>query len=383
MPLAPYATHASRSRGRLVIEAASPTRGPYQRDRDRIIHSGAFRRLRNKTQVFIDAENDYFRTRLTHSLEVAQLARAMARQLQVDEDLAEATALAHDLGHTCFGHAGEDALDEAMRPHGAFDHNEQTFRILTLLERRYAAFNGLNLSWEMLEGVVKHNGPAIKNVPPTIAEFQKQWDLELGSYAGIEAQLAALSDDIAYNTHDFDDGFRAGFFTLDELEDLPLFGKIYNELKSNLGAIEDDRLMHEIVREVIGTLVQDVLAETRMRLAKHKPQSADDIRALPQSVVAFSAEVNAGVNQLRRFLMDRVYRHPQIKGMTDRAGKVVKSLYQYHFEDPQRLPPDWYADIEKRGLLGDKGALARHVGDYIAGMTDRYAELEYRRVFEG
>lgn len=381
MSLAPYATHASRSRGRLVPEADSPTRGPYQRDRDRIIHSGAFRRLRNKTQVFIDAENDYFRTRLTHSLEVAQLARAMARQLKVDEDLAEATALAHDLGHTCFGHAGEDALDEAMRPHGAFDHNEQTFRILTLLERRYAAFNGLNLSWEMLEGVVKHNGPAIKNVPPTIAEFQKQWDLELGSYAGIEAQLAALSDDIAYNTHDFDDGFRAGFFTLDELEALPVFGKIYKELRDKFGAIEDDRLMHEIVREVIGALVQDVLAETRTRLTKYKPQSAEDVRALPQAVVAFSAEVNAGVNQLRRFLMDRVYRHPHIKGMTERAGKVVKSLYHHHFEDPQRLPPEWHADIVKRGLLGDKGALARHVGDYIAGMTDRYAELEYRRVF--
>ncbi len=384
--LAPFATHAAQSRGRMVIEPESPTRGAYQRDRDRILHSGAWRRLRNKTQVFIESENDYFRTRLTHSLEVAQIARAMARNLKVDEDLAEALALAHDLGHTCFGHAGEEALDEAMHPHGAFDHNDQTFRILTQLERRYAAFNGLNLTWEMLEGIVKHNGPLLpetkKKVPPTIAAFQKEWSLELESHAGIEAQLAALSDDIAYNTHDFDDGFRAGFFDLEELEALPIFGPIYKTLNARYKDIERDRLMHEIVREVIGTMVRDVLAETERRLAAAAPKSPAEIRGLITPVVAFSPAFNDSVNRLRTFLFDHVYRHDKVRGMTERAGKVVKRLYAYHFDNPQTLPSEWYDDLVSKADISDKKALARHVGDYVAGMTDRYAELEYRKHFK-
>lgn len=381
MSLAPYATHAAESRGRLIAEAPSPTRGPYQRDRDRIIHCGAFRRLRNKTQVFIESENDYFRTRLTHSLEVAQIARTMARQLQADEDLAEALALAHDLGHTCFGHAGETALDKAMQPHGSFDHNEQTFRILTILERRYASFNGLNLSWEMLEGVVKHNGP-VTDLPPTLVAFQSQWDLEFNTHAGLEAQIAALSDDIAYNTHDFDDGFGAGFFKMEELEALPIFGPIYLRARERFKGIEQDRLMREIVREAIGVLVQDVLAETRKRLAEYKPANAAVLRAAGVPMVAFSDGINEGVNALRKFLFPRVYRHEKVRKMNERAGAVVAGLYTRHFNDPASLPPEWHRDLVQKGLIGDKQALARHVADYVAGMTDRYAELEYRRLFE-
>lgn len=381
---APFATDATRSKGRLIKEADSPTRGPYQRDRDRIIHSSAFRRLRNKTQVFIESEGDYFRTRLTHSLEVAQIARTLARLLKVDEDLTEALALAHDLGHTCYGHAGEKALDEAMQALGSFDHNEQTFRILTLLEKRYAAFDGLNLTWEMLEGVVKHNGPLLpetadEKVPPTIRDFQAVWDLELAGHAGIEAQIAAIADDIAYNTHDFDDGFRAGFFTLDELAALPIFDAIVKKARRTLTTKDESRIIHEIVREAIGVLAQDVLDETRARLAVTKPQNAEEVRAADQQMVAFSAGVEENLNVLREFLMCRMYRHEKVNAMTGRAAVLVKSLFAAYMNEFKNLPPTWQQALA--GRAGDKPFAARLIADYVAGMTDRFAETEYKKLF--
>ncbi len=380
--LAPFATLSHKSRGRLIQEPESPTRGPYQRDRDRIIHSSAFRRLRNKTQVFIENEGDYFRTRLTHSLEVAQIARAIARVLKVDEDLAEAMALAHDLGHTCFGHAGEKALNSSMLPYGGFYHNDQTFRLLTLLEKKYAAFDGLNLTWEMLEGVAKHNGPlTAEKTPPTIKAFQSKWDLELTGFAGIEAQIAALSDDIAYNTHDFDDGFNAGMFTIEELQALPIFDKIVRETRARYPKIEERRLIHEIVREAIGVLVFDLLTETKSRLAKLKPHSAEDIRGAGQTVVAFSEGVESNLGDLRHFLHEHMYRAEKVKIMTERAGRLVQALFDSFFNKPALLPVTWVERFSDKTLLEDLPSRARMVADYIAGMTDRFAEQEYKRLF--
>lgn len=379
MLLAVYATHASASKGRLVKEPESPTRTVYQRDRDRIIHCGAFRRLRNKTQVFIESEGDYFRTRLTHSLEVSQIARTIARQLQVDEDLTEALALAHDLGHTCFGHAGEKALDESMQPFGGFDHNEQTFRILTLLEKRYAAFDGLNLTWETLEGVVKHNGP-LKEVRPSFAAFSKKWDLELKTHAGLEAQIAALSDDIAYNTHDFDDGFRAGFFVLNELAELPIFSAIVKQSLHNYPDIERHRLIQEIVRQAIGFLIADLLIETRHRLQEINPQSAEEVRKAGKPLVSFSAPVVDGLNTLREFLMNRMYRHSKVNVMNQWAGRVVTGLFGRFMADLALLPPEWQREWAQKDA-SDKALRARLVADYVAGMTDRFAETEYKRLF--
>lgn len=382
--LAPFATLPSKSRGRLIAESPSPTRGPFQRDRDRIIHSSAFRRLRNKTQVFIESEGDFFRTRLTHSMEVAQIARTIARLLNVDEDLAEAMALAHDLGHTCFGHAGEKALNESMKSYGGFYHNDQTFRLVTILERKYAAFDGLNLTWEMLEGVAKHNGPLIgEKIPPTIKAFQSQFDLELGSYAGIEAQIAALSDDIAYNTHDFDDGFNAGLFAIDELEALPIFDKIVKDARIRYPKIEERRIINEIVREAIGVMVADLLTETKSRLAKLKPQSAEDVRGANQPVVAFSESVETSLGDLRHFLHEHMYRAEKVKMMTERAGRLVSVLFDSFFKNPALLPVTWVERFANKTTLEELPSRARMVADYIAGMTDRFAEQEYKRLFPG
>jgi dGTPase len=373
--LAPYATLASQSRGRLVSEPESRNRNAFQRDRDRIIHCGAFRKLRNKTQVFIESEGDYFRTRLTHSLEVAQIARTIARLLRVDEDLAEALALAHDMGHTCFGHAGERALDESMEAYGGFDHNEQTFRILTMLEKRYAAFDGLNLAWETLEGVVKHNGP-LKKLLPTFAEFEKKWDLEFDTYAGIEAQIAALSDDIAYNTHDFDDGFRAGFFTLEEMAGLPIFDVIVDQSRARYPAIAEERLIYEIVRQAIGFLIEDLLAETRRLLNEIRPEDAEALRHAGRPVVGFSMPVMKALGSLREFLMTRMYRHERVNKMNQWAAEIVKGLFSRYMDNPALLPVAW-----KEKASGAEPVLrARLVGDYVAGMTDRFAESEYRRL---
>lgn len=377
--LALYATKASETRGRLVPEPRSATRTEFQRDRDRIIHSGAFRKLRNKTQVFIENEGDYYRTRLTHSLEVAQIGRSIARVLKVDEDLTEAIALAHDLGHTCFGHAGEDGLDEAMKAYGGFSHNEQTFRILTKLEHRYARFDGLNLTWETLEGVVKHNGPvALEKLPATVQNFCSIWDLEIKSYAGIEAQIAAIADDTAYNTHDIDDGHRAGFFRLEDLKELPLFGAALAGMQARYIGVDRERLMHETVREVVGLLVTDLLEATRKNIQMIQPQSAIEVRHATKAIVNFSESMQENVKVLRGFLWQRMYQHPKVNRICAKARMIVKDLFSYLMAEPQCLPNAWHELVK---LAPDDKAKARLIADYIAGMTDRFAVQEHRKLF--
>ena len=376
---APYASQPAASRGRFVAEPPSASRTAFQRDRDRIIHSGAFRKLRNKTQVFIENEGDYYRTRLTHSLEVAQIARSLARALALNEDLAETVALAHDLGHTCFGHAGEWALDKAMRPFGGFSHNEQTFRILTQLERRYIQFDGLNLTWETLEGVVKHNGPVTQNVPATIAAFNARYDLELHSFAGAEAQIAALADDIAYNTHDIDDGYRAEFFNFDDLKSLPLFGPVLVAVCAAYPSAEPSRQMHETVRQVIGAMANDVLETTYQNLATLMPQDVAAIRGARQPVVGFSPAMQGHVVVLREFLATRMYRHNKVNRACAKAERIVCDLFAALMDKPGCMPPDWFDSL--RDHQNDDQFKARLIADYIAGMTDRFAVQEHRRLF--
>lgn len=382
--LAPYASDPAGSLGRLHGEAEAPYRTAFQRDRDRIIHSTAFRRLKHKTQVFIYDEGDHYRTRLTHSLEVAQIARTVARSLALSEDLAEAVALAHDLGHTPFGHAGEGALDHAMAAHGGFDHNVQTLRILTRLERRYAEFDGLNLTWETLEGVVKHNGPLTgphgprMPVPAAIADYDRLQPLLLDSFAGGEAQVAALCDDIAYHTHDLDDGLRAGLFGIADLLDVPLVGGVFAELKARYGEIEPGRLIHEATRRLIHHMVTDMLTETRRRLDEAAPDSAMALRGLGRPVVAFSEAMAANERTLRAFLMERMYRHHRLNRMTSKVKRVVSALFEQLSAEPNTLPEAWRASVPE----GDPARTARLVGDYIAGMTDRYALDEHSRLFD-
>jgi dGTPase len=383
--LAPYACHPEQSRGRRYPQEPSATRSCFQRDRDRIIHCAAFRRLKYKTQVFVFHEGDYYRTRLTHSLEVAQIARSIARTLGLDEDLAEALALAHDLGHTPFGHAGEDALNDAMAPFGGFDHNEQTFRVLTLLERRYAEFDGLNLSWETLEGTVKHNGPLIggegagkEAVTATIAGFSEAWDLELDGHAGVEAQVAALADDIAYANHDVDDGLRAGLFGIEDLEDVPLAGPLFREVRGIYPGVEQGRLVYESIRRMIDRMVNDLLAETRRRLAEAAPANADAVRRLGAPVVAFSEEMRKNERALKAFLFERMYRHYRVNRMTSKVRRVVRDLFDHYLAEPQCLPQEWR---DEAGPPGSRET-ARLVADYIAGMTDRFALDEHRKAFD-
>ena len=375
--LADFACRPDASRGRLVKEPASPTRSDFQRDRDRIIHSRAFRRLQYKTQVFVFHEGDHYRTRLTHSIEVAQIARSICRQLGLNEDLAETLALAHDLGHTPFGHAGEDALDEVMAPYGGFDHNEQTFRHLTMLEERYYAFDGLNMTWETLEGIVKHNGP-VSGARPTVAEFNEAWDLGLDSYASAEAQVAALADDIAYNNHDIDDGLRAGLFTMDDLKEVPLVNEVFAEAEARADDNSRDRLKHEAVRRLINAMVHDVLRETRKRIDKHKPASADDVRQAGEPLIAFSVQMRNNERALRDFLFHRMYRHYKVNRMTSKARRVVKELFTLYMEEPECLPELWQA----KAKTGNDSQRARHVADYIAGMTDRFALDEHNKIFD-
>ncbi|MDC0033005.1 deoxyguanosinetriphosphate triphosphohydrolase [Alphaproteobacteria bacterium] len=381
---APYASDPGQTRGRLFDERESRTRSVYQRDRDRIIHSGAFRRLQYKTQVFVYHEGDHYRTRLTHSLEVAQIARSLARVLMIDEDLAEALALAHDLGHPPFGHAGEEGLKKAMLPYGGFDHNAQALRLVTHLEARYAGFDGLNLTWETLEGLAKHNGPLLfapkltDNLPWAVAKYTDQQDLELHTQPGIEAQIAAIADDIAYNTHDVDDGLRAGLFVLDDLAELPLLGPVIAEVSTNYTELDQTRLIHETTRRMIDRMVDDLLTETRARLDMAKPGSASEIRALPRPVVAMSKEMMASNKVLKGFLFERMYRHYRVKRMTSKARRVVGDLFDLFMSDPGCLPPSWLSRAEKMEET-DRGRL---VADYIAGMTDRYALDEHRRLFD-
>ena len=387
---AAFACRPEESRGRDVPEPESPTRSCFQRDRDRIVHAGAFRRLKYKTQVFVYHEGDYYRTRLTHSIEVAQIARSISRALGLNEDLAEAMALAHDLGHTCFGHAGEDALKAAMEPYGGFDHNEQTFRVLTLLERRYAEFDGLNLTWETLEGIVKHNGPLTgphtgraaekdEPVPATVAAYcRDRRDLELATFASAEAQVAALADDIAYNNHDIDDGLRAGLFSLDDLRDLPLVGPMLAEVEARYPGLEEGRLIHETVRRLIDHMVTDLLAETRRRIDQHRPDSAAAVRALAAPLVAFSDGMRQNDRALRSFLFARMYRHYKVNRMTTKARRVVRELFEHYLARPDCLPDEW--QLQARDL--PEKERARLVADYIAGMTDRYALDEHAKNFD-
>jgi dGTPase len=382
--LAPYATSPHATRGRLHAETEDPSRSPFQRDRDRVIHSTAFRRLNHKTQVFVYHEGDHYRNRLTHSLEVAQIARSICRTLALDEDLGEALALAHDLGHTPFGHAGEEALDGAMRPYGGFDHNAQTLRILTRLEHRYAEFDGLNLTWETLEGAVKHNGPLLRpgvtpqDLPAAIVEFSAQWDLELDTWAGPEAQVAAISDDIAYNNHDIDDGLRASLFRVEDLLPLPLVGDIIRDVRRRYAHLDQARLIHESVRRLINVMVEDVVAETRRRLDAAAPADVGALRRLDAPVVAFSPALAAENRVLKDFLFRRMYRHWRVNRMTSRARRVVADLFSLLFREANCLPDEWRSRAEAQ----DERGRARVVADYIAGMTDNYAMDEHRRLFD-
>ena len=375
MELARYAVQAATSRGRLHPEPEAQTRSPFQRDRDRIIHSSAFRKLQYKTQVFVNHVGDFFRTRLTHSIEVAQIARSMARELGLDEDLAEALALAHDLGHPPFGHAGEDALNARMKPFGGFDHNAQSLRVVTRLESRYAAFDGLNLTWETLEGLVKHNGPLAKPAA-YIEAYSKHHDLMLGSHGSAEAQVASLADDIAYHSHDLDDGMRAGFFGPDEIRHLPVVREALAEARISSLDVPPQRLRHETIRRVINVLVSDVVDETKRRLTAMNPDSVDRIRRAKKPVVAFSPRMADANYAIKDFLRARMYRHWKVNRMSNKARRLVEQLFTLLHEDPSTLPDGW------RALAGEAqgGQSAQVVCDYVAGMTDRFAIDEYARL---
>lgn len=380
LPLMPYACRPDQSRGRLHDEPESLHRNVFQRDRDRIIHCSAFRRLKYKTQVFVYHEGDHYRTRLSHTLEVAQIARTLARALQVNEDLAEAVALAHDLGHPPFAHTGEDVLVGRMKDLGGFDHNDQSLRIVTMLEKRYPDWDGLNLSWETLEGVVKHNGPMLeKTLPTTLAKLLGEIDFELQNYAALEAQVAGLSDDIAYNTHDVDDGINAGLFSLEDVTELALFRPIYEGIQSRYPGLEKRRVIAQLVREMIGAMVTDVLEETRARLARLKPQSCDDIRAAGGAMIAFSPGMEANLGELRDFLHERMYRHPNVLAMRNAAIRTVGQLFDAYLNEPRLLTIEWQLELPNRG---DELAKARVVCDCIASMTDRSALAEHKRLFE-
>jgi dGTPase len=385
-PRAPYASDPAASRGRVHAEKPSGTRNPFRRDCDRIIHCSAFRRLAHKTQVFVFHEGDHFRTRLTHTLEVSQIARSLARALGLDEDLAEALALAHDLGHPPFGHAGERALDRCLAACGGFDHNAQTLRVVTVLERRYAGFDGLNLCWETLEGLVKHNGPLTgrdgsplgryreHGVPHAIRLHGKSQDLELWSFASPEAQVAAIADDIAYDAHDIDDGLRAGLFALDDLSALPLICDVLEEVRD----IESSRQVHELVRRLITRMIEDVIAETARRLRALAPRSADDVRRADAAVAAFSLVMLEADRAIKGFLYPRMYRHGRIMRIMADAESVVSELFARYTDQPEQIPSEWVQCLE----TCDETARLRRVGDFIAGMTDRYALIEHARLFD-
>lgn len=389
-PRSLYASDPALSRGRIAPEPASPSRNDFRRDCDRIIHSAAFRRLKYKTQVFVFHEGDHYRTRLTHTLEVQQIARSLARVLGLDEDLAEALSLAHDLGHPPFGHIGERALDEELAPYGGFDHNAQTLRIVTALERRYADFDGLNLTWETLEGLVKHNGPLTdpdgnafgryreSGVPQTIHDFQAICDLQLWSYASAEAQVAAISDDIAYDAHDIDDGLRAGLFAIDDLDQVPFAGGIVREIRRLYPGLEPARFAHELIRRLITWMIEDVAAESARRLNALAPQSADNIRHAPAAVIGFSDAMAEAERGIKDFLFPRMYRHQRVMRVMEEAAVVVRDLFRHFMERPDDMPEEW-----RSGLAGaDAARRARRVGDFIAGMTDRFALEEHRRFFD-
>jgi len=380
---APFACIPEQSRGRLHDEPESATRSCFQRDRDRIIHAAAFRRLQYKTQVFVNHEGDFFRTRLTHSLEVSQIARSIAQNMGLNQYLAETLALAHDMGHTPFGHAGEFELEELMAPFGGFDHNAQSLRVVTNLEHRYADFDGLNLTWETLEGVVKHNGPltGFKDAEPlpwAIVEYAKLQDLELSTFASAEAQIASVADDVAYNNHDIDDGLRAGLFTIDDIRQVDFVGRTFADVEKRYPDLDFSRTVHEVVRRTIGSMVEDILTESRSRLADAKPQTVDDVRGFGAPLVGFSDEMAKNDRELKEFLFPNMYRHYKLNRMTSKARRVVKDLFELFLREPGTLPTEWQVGA---GGAGDE-ITARVVADYIAGMTDRYALDEHRRLFD-
>jgi len=384
---APFAADPLASRGRRFAEPESRSRNDFRRDCDRIIHSAAFRRLAHKTQVFVYHEGDHYRTRLTHTLEVVQIARSLARALGLDEDLAECLALAHDLGHSPFGHAGERALDACVRDYGGFDHNAQALRLVTDLERRYAHFDGLNLTWETLEGLVKHNGPlltrdgrptaryAARGVPAPILAYDRVQPLELASFASAEAQVAAIADDVAYDAHDIDDGLRADLFTLEDIAAVPLIGAIVVEIDRQAPRLDPARRVHELIRRLITRMIEEVTAESLRRLAALMPQSVADIRAASEQVIAFSPAMQAGDKAIKGFLYPRMYRHERVMRVMDDAEQVVRDLYGHFAANPADLPAEWGEG------LNDAATRARRIADYIAGMTDRYALIEHARLF--
>ena len=386
---ASFASDPARSRGRRFAEPESATRSAFRRDCDRIIHSAAFRRLAHKTQVFVFHEGDHFRTRLTHTLEVTQIARSLGRALGLDEDLAEASALGHDLGHPPFGHAGERALDQCLAAFGGFDHNAQTLHVVTDLERRYADFDGLNLTWETLEGLVKHNGPLTdragqpvkryreRGLPRVIADYSSVHDLELWNYPSVEAQCGAIADDIAYDAHDIDDGLRAEMFRIGDLACLPLLDEILREIAAEHPRLDPGRHAHELMRRLITRMIEDVIAESRRRLAELAPDSADAVRNAGRPVVGFSPAMAEADRAIKAFLLPRLYRHARIMRIMGDAEEVVRRLFAHYVAAPGDLPADWLSGIAAADAKG--GAL--RIADFIAGMTDRYAMVEHTRIF--
>jgi dGTPase len=391
-PRAIYACDPDRSRGRLFQEPPSKTRSPFRRDCDRVIHSTAFRRLKHKTQVFVFHEGDHYRTRLTHSLEVAQIARALARQLGLDEDLTETLALAHDLGHPPFGHAGERALDRCLQAHGGFDHNAQTLRVVTALEHRYPEFDGLNLTWESLEGIVKHNGPLTERsgaatgryrdhgIPAAISDYTAAYDLELWSFASLEAQVAAIADDIAYDAHDIDDGLRAGLFTVDDLKVMPLTAEMIAEIASHYPGLDDIRRGAELVRELISYLIGAVVSEARRRLEVARPQSVDDVRNRGDVLITFPAAVGQAEAEIKAFLKVRMYRHKRVMRVMGEAEQILFDLFARYQNRPGDLPAEWLS--RDGGDNETETERARRIGNFIAGMTDRFAITEHQRLFD-
>jgi dGTPase len=382
-----YASDPRASRGRMFPEDGSLTRSEFQRDRDRIVHTTAFRRLKHKTQVFISPDGDHYRTRLTHTIEVAQIARALARALKLDEDLAEGVALVHDFGHTPFGHTGEDALDEVMQPYGGFDHNAQSLRVVTKLERRYAEFDGVNLTWESLEGLVKHNGPLMTPegeglhgpVPQPIRDYCLLHDLELASYASLEAQVAAVSDDIAYNTHDIDDGLRSGLLTFDMLEEVPFLAGLMSEVREKYPNLEASRFAYEVTRRQITHMVEDVIGVAQANLAAIGPQSAADVRAAGRVIATFSPAMAETDRLIKKLLFARIYRHPDIMRIRAGASQIVTDLFEAYMNDPTLMRSHYWVN-HISGLK--QAAKARHVADYLAGMTDTYAIRMHGELFD-
>ena len=374
-----YSSNPTESRGRLFFEQESAFRSVFQRDRDRIIHSSAFRRLKHKTQVFIEHEGDYFRTRLTHSIEVAQVARTIAGVLGLNSALTETVALAHDLGHPPFGHTGEDALNDLMAPYGGFDHNAQAVRIVTMLERHYADFDGLNLTWETLEGIAKHNGPVISDPPYALAEYNERHDLELSSQASAEAQVASLADDIAYNSHDLQDGLRAKLFSVEELVDMPILKDCFGEVDRKYENLAEERRTHEALRRFFSALVEDVIAVSQVNLLELAPKSAYDIRWAGQPIIRFSNSISSDLKVIKNFLFQRVYRATSVMEKRNEVTTAVYALFPHFMSHPDKLPLPWCGpDVAEEGQV----SLARLVTDYISGMTDRYALEQYDRIFK-